>query len=108
MNNEKEIVRVLTEAGSKGLTVSKIARHVFNASHTFFSDISYDDIYRTTLHYLQRNSRLSDSIFEKVDRGTYRMNVNSAESRQLMLEFIDDEPEPVKPQSVDLSLSLFD
>ena len=108
MNYEREIIRILTEAGSKGLTPTKISRHVYNASNTFFSETDYDDVHRATLQFLKRNSRFTDSIIEKVDRGTYRMNVNSAESRQLMLQFIEDVPEPVKPPTADLSLSLFD
>lgn len=108
MNYEREIIRILTEAGSKGLTATKISRHVYNALNTFFSETDYDDVHRATLQFLKRNSRFTDSIIEKVDRGTYRMNVNSAESRQLMLQFIEDVPEPVKPPTADLSLSLFD
>ena len=33
LNYDKEIWRVLTEAGMNGLSVQKIARHVFNASN---------------------------------------------------------------------------
>jgi hypothetical protein len=108
MNYEKQILEVLTEVGQDGLSVQKISRHVFNVCNSFFNPISHDDVYRYVSQYLIRNSKGRNSMLETVRRGVYRLNMNSLESQQLMLEFRDDEPmkEENKP-SIDHSLSLF-
>ena len=107
---DDKILRVLTEAGSDGLSVLKLSRHVFNASNTLFETVDFEEVHRYVQSFLLKNSRSSDSLVENVGRrGVYRLNPRSAESQQLMLQFSDEEPneeEPPKP-SVNLSLSLF-
>lgn len=108
MNYEKQILEVLTEVGQDGLSVQKISRHVFNVCNSFFNPISHDDVHRYVSQYLICNSKGKNSMLETVRRGVYRLNMNSLESQQLMLEFRDDDPveEENKP-SIDHSLSLF-
>lgn len=109
MNNyERHILRILTEAGTEGLSVAKIARHVYNASNTFFETVDFEEVHRFVSSYLLRNSKSADSLVEKTERGIYRLNANSAESRQLMLQFCDPEEDDDAPaRQEDLSLSLF-
>ena len=106
MAYEREIIRVLTEAGNEGLSVAKITRHVFNASNTFFETVEFEDVYRDVTSWLQKNSKRADSILERVERGIYRLNPNSTLQPEFQFSK-DEEPPMVKPQ-VDLSLSLFD
>ncbi len=103
------ILKVLTEAGKEGLSVQKIAHHVFNASNTFFETVSLEEVHRYVQQYLLRNSRHSDSIIESTGtRGIYRINEKSSASQQLMLMFSDEEPQAENPKPViDQSLSLF-
>ena len=109
MNYDKEIWRVLTEAGMKGISVQKISRHVFNASNTFFETISFEEVHAYVQQYLLKNSKNPDSIIESAGvRGTYRMNPSSKESQQLMLLFREDEQEEPETKQEDQSLSLFD
>ncbi|MBR5349669.1 MAG: hypothetical protein IK124_00350 [Prevotella sp.] len=109
MKYEKEILRILSVAGSTGLSVKKIARHVFNASNTFFEVLNYDEVYQQVQQYLLRNSKQKDSLFERMDaRGVYRLNANSAESLQLMLQFLPEEEDQQIKTETDQSLSLFD
>ena len=110
MTYDDKILRFLTEAGTDGLSVKKLSRHVFNASNTLFEPIDYEEVHRYVQAFLLRNSRSSDSLVENVGRrGIYRLNPQSADSQQLMLMFrdeeepTDDDPKP----SIDLSLSLF-
>ena len=109
MTYDREIIKVLTEAGHDGLSLAKIVRHVYNASNTLFETVDFEDVYRYVFSWLQKNSKSSDSLVEKAERGIYRLNLNSNETSQLMLQFTDavDETKDDKPQ-VDLSLSLFD
>ena len=37
MQYDKEILRVLAEAGNEGLSVQKVSRHVFNACNSLFN-----------------------------------------------------------------------
>ena len=109
MNYEKEILQILTEAGTKGLSVRKIARHVYNTSNTFFNVLDFEEVHAAVQQYLFRNSRKKNAVIEKTPvRGVYRINKNSAEFRQLMLLFMPEEDTVVKKPSMDGSLSLFD
>ncbi len=110
MNYDSEILFVLSEAGAKGLSIKKIARHVFNNNNSLFNVVSFEDIYRYVAGYLNRNSRYNDSIIERTEiRGVYRLNQSNT-SRQLHFDFKSDDTEEqtnnVKT-SEDKSLSLF-
>lgn len=108
MNYDKEILRILTEVGDRGLSVAKVSLHVYNACNSLFTMVSYEDVHRYVAQYLLRNSKNRDSIIEKTERGIYHLNLKSAETQQLMLQFQDEAPEEtVSPQTDDLSLSLF-
>ena len=108
MDYDSKILKFLTEAGEQGLSVQKLARHVFNASNTFFEPISFEEVHRYVQSFLLRNSKNPDSIIENTGtRGYYRLNPDNQESRQLMLLFLDDVPEESPKQEEDQSLSLF-
>lgn len=109
-NYDNKILEVLAEAGEAGMSVHKIARHVFNASNSLFEPIEFEDVHRYVQQYVLRCSRGADALLQNVgQRGIYRLNPNSAQSQQLMLMFRDDEEEPEegKPGGDDLSPSLF-
>ena len=110
MKYEKEILLFLAEAGNNGLSVKKIARHVYNASNNFFEELDFQEVHNAVQQYLTRNSKNRDSLIEKVGpRGIYRLNTNSPISQQMMFDFFqeEEEEEQQKPTE-DLSLSLFD
>jgi len=110
MNREKEILRILAEAGTDGLVVRKISRHVYNACNSFFNPISFDEVNAYVTGYLARNSRNPNSIIEKTNtRGVYRLDFGSSEIQQLMLEFSDKRNDCVQRElsEEDQSLSLF-
>ena len=108
MNYDREILRILTEVGDRGLSVAKISRHVHHACNSLFTPIDFEDVHKYVAQYLLRNSKNPDSIIEKTDRGVYHLNLRSQETQQLMLQFAvhQDETES-KNEPEDLSLSLF-
>ena len=57
MRYEKEIVDVLAKAGNNGLSVKKIARHVFNASNSFFEVLDFSEVHQQVQRCLLRNRR---------------------------------------------------
>ena len=102
---------MLTDAGEGVVSVQAIAKHVYNMNCTFFTQPDYEDIRGYVQQFLLRNSKLSQSLIESTGRrGYYRLNTEgSADARQMMLQFRDEqieEKEEEKPQQ-DLSLDLF-
>ena len=110
MTYDQQILRVLTEAGVKGVSVQAIAKHVYNMNCTFFLQPDYEEIRSYVQQFLLRNSKSEQSLIESTGRrGYYRLNTEgSADARQMMLQFRDEqeEKEEEKPQQ-DLSLDLF-
>lgn len=90
MSFDKEILRVLAEVGTGGLSVQKVSIHVHNACNTFFNVVTYEDVHSYVSQFLIRNSKNPNSVIEKTEyRGVYRLNTNSSVTRQLMLQFED-------------------
>ena len=110
---EHQILHILSEVGERGISVSMLAKHVYNLNCTLFSQPDVQDVHRQVQQYLLKNSKSLQSLIESTGRrGYYRLNTqNNADARQLMLEFreetLEEETESEKPQT-DLSLSLFD
>lgn len=114
MTYEQQILHILSEVGERGISVSLLAKHVYNLNCTLFSQPDLQDIRQFVQQYLLKNSKSSLSLIESTGRrGYYRLNTqNNADARQLMLEFREEEiemeeVEEEKPKQ-DLSLSLFD
>ncbi len=118
MEYEKEIIRVLIEAGRKGLSIKKIARHIYNSKNSLFEELSFEDVHKSVAAYLQRNCKKRNSMVQRTQKnGTYRIRV-SVKPTQLELFFkeegddtqdvneMKDEKGGNKPEQ-DISLSLF-
>ncbi len=114
MNYEREILKVLYEAGDSGLSVHKIAIHVHNAQNTLFAPIEFEEVRRDVQMWLLRNSRLSYSPVVRLNkRGLYGFNMQSANAQQMILQFADDADAPMSTTAKDNNktkspLSLFD
>ena len=109
---DQQILKILTEAGERGIGVQAIAKHIYNMNCTFFFQPDYEEIRTYVQQYLLRNSKSQQSLIESTGRrGYYRLNTSgSADARQLMLQFADkqEEKEEDKPPVQDRSLNLFD
>ena len=112
MTYDQQILKILTEAGERGIGVQTIAKHIYNMNRTFFFQPDFEEIRSYVQQYLLRNSKSQQSLIESTGRrGYYRLNTSgSADARQLMLQFTDkqEEKEEDKSPVQDLSLSLFD
>ena len=123
MTYDQQILKILTEAGERGIGVQAIAagergigvqaiaKHIYNMNCTFFFQPDYEEIRTYVQQYLLRNSKSQQSLIENTGRrGYYRLNTSgSADARQLMLQFANkqEEKEEEKPPVQDLSLDLF-
>ena len=111
MTYDQQILNILTEAGTGGVSVQAIAKHVYNMNCTFFIQPDYEVIRSYVQQFLLRNSKSAQSIIESTGRrGYYRLNTEgSADARQMLLQFREEkveEKEEEKPRQ-DLSLDLF-
>lgn len=108
---DKQILKILSEVGEKGISVQNLSRHVYNFNCDFFNIADMDAIHRYVQQFLLKNSKSPHSIIERTERrGYYRLNISeSKDAYQLMLSF-QDEKEPPKEVKIekDYSLSLFD
>jgi hypothetical protein len=114
MAYDRQILQILSDVGELGIGVQHLAKHVYNMNCTFFFQPDLEEIRNYVRKYLLRNSKSAQSLIERTGRrGYYRLNKNSADARQLMLEFRNTRIQEVaedkeeKPQT-DFSLSLFD
>ena len=110
---EQQILKILSKVGERGIHVALLTKHVYNLNSTLFFQPDLQELHHAVQQYLLRNSKSPQSLVESTGRrGYYRLNTQgSADARQLMLEFRDDqeteETESEKPLK-DLSLNLFD
>ena len=111
MDYHQEILRILTEADSTGLSVKKIAKHVYNACNSLFAPISYDSVYKAVVQDLLTNARKPNSLIVRTEkRGTYRINTENPLSSQLLLQFKahEEEEKNTIETEKEIPLSLFD
>ena len=112
MSYDQQILKILTEAGERGISVQNISRHVYNLNCTFFHQPDYEEVRSYVQQYLLKNSKSQQSLIESTgQRGYYRLNTTgSKDAQQLMLLFRDDiVTDDVQPSvQQDLSLDLFD
>lgn len=111
MTYDRQILRILTDVGAKGISVQLLAKHVYNQNSTLFFSPDLSEIHAYVQQYLLKNSKSPSSLIESMERrGFYRLNTqNNADARQLVLEFREHSPveeKEEKPQQ-DLSLDLF-
>lgn len=111
MTYDRQILKILSDVGERGIGVRTLAKHIYNMNSTLFLSPDPAEIHRYVQQYLLRNSKSLQSLVESTGRrGYYRLNTrNSADARQLMFEFRDgkgETKEEEKPQQ-DFSLDLF-
>ncbi len=88
MKLDQEILNVLMAAGSKGLKMEKIARHVYNSCNSIFTPLNYKDVHAYVTQYLTKCAKDPQSVIEKGrGYGVYHINFESKTVQQLMLKF---------------------
>lgn len=86
---EKEIVKILFEAGDNGLNISKISHHVFNLVNSLFKPVSYSDIHKMVYRYVYYHST-SDDMFVIVSYGVYRLNKSNKRVKDFIFSLSDN------------------
>lgn len=94
---EKEILRILCEAGVEGLSVYKISVHVHNSCNSLFAPVDFAKVHGDVQTWLLRALRNPNQPVCRCERrGYYRLNMSSSKVRQLFLNF-DCTPENERP-----------
>ena len=109
---EQQILRILLGVGARGISVKKLAKHVYNHYCTLFFQPDFREVYRAVQLYVQRQTRSKQGLLEHAERwGHYRLNTKCQKARQLMLDWQtsqDDAKEKEEVKTVeDRSLNLF-
>ena len=87
---EADILQVLAEAGTEGLSVRKVARHVYNARHTMFDDLDYGSLHASVSRYLRYHADSKKSIIiHSAKRGHYTLDPKKPLVTQLKINFED-------------------
>ncbi len=111
MTYDRQILRILTDVGDRGISVQLLAKHVYNQNSTLFFSPDFAEIRTYVQQYLLKNSKSPASLIESMEhRGYYRLNTrNNADAQQLVLEFREQNSKEKEetPLQKDLSLDLF-
>lgn len=91
-NYEHEILIILKEVGPSGMPLRRIALNVYNIKNSLFYPLDKHEVYDDVADYLRTQSTIKDSPIEKASqRGWYKLNYESTQLRQLLLDFQIDE-----------------
>lgn len=102
MKYDRLIVEVLIEAGSDGLSVAKISRHVYNAVNGLFDEADFSTIHKLVRAFLQRHSHGTSPALCRPKRGVYALNRRTIAGKQLIEQALGLECKPVlSPSSAD-------
>ena len=87
---DKDILKVLTEAGDRGLSLQKIVLYAYNSQNSLFQKYEKEEVKGYVIRFLRQNTRYPGSLIQKISRGVYRLNPNSDQGRQLLLSFEEE------------------
>lgn len=91
MNYDDEIIRILLEAGVEGISIRKIARHVYNACNSLFEPEDYESVHGYVAKFLTKKSRDSKSaVIRAKIRGRYCLDMKRWKAQQAELALMFD------------------
>ena len=92
---DKQLLRILTTVGERGISVRSLAKHIYNLNSSLFSRPDYEEVHSYVQQFLLRNSKSDKSLIERTgQRGYYRLNIkNNTDARQLVLQFRSESEE---------------
>lgn len=98
MKYDREIYKVLVEAGETGIPLQKLSRHVYNACNSLFYPVELSEVHNYIISFVQRNSGSPASPIERMSqRGVYRLNPNANSTSELKLQFARYEANAEEP-----------
>lgn len=106
MKYDRLIIEILIEAGSDGLAVRKVSRHVFNAVNGLFDEADIEAVHKLVRAFLLRHSKGASPALDRPKHGTYALNRRTAEGRALIERLLSEETDQPKQQGSVQELSI--
>lgn len=106
MKYDRLIIEILMEAGSDGLTVRKVSRHVFNAVNGLFDEADIEAVHKLVRAFLLRHSKGASPALDRPKHGTYALNRRTAAGRALIERLLSEETDQPRPQGSIQELSI--
>ena len=104
---KEAVIRIMLEAGNKGISLRYLVLHVYNAYNSLFHPVSKEEVRDYVYHLVRNHSTLPTDPFEKIGWGKYRLNRRSQKVVQAYIDFSGEqkeckvEEERCKPTDVD-------
>ena len=106
MKYDRLIIEILMEAGSDGLTVRKVSRHVFNAVNGLFDEADIAAVHTLVRACLQRHSKGTSPALDRPMHGSYAIYSWTASGRALIERLLSEETDQPRPQGSVQELSI--
>ena len=97
MKYDRLIIEILMEAGSDGLTVRKVSRHVFNAVNGLFDEADIEAVHKLVRAFLLRHSKGVSPALDRPKHGSYALNRRTAAGRALLERLLSAATAPPTP-----------
>lgn len=87
---EQHILKILYDVGKRGISVSLLAKHVYNMSCTLFSRPDFNEVLRYVRNFVVRNTRSNGGLLEHTGRWGYYC-LNAKGMAMMRQQFAGDE-----------------
>lgn len=90
---KETVIRIMLEAGNKGISLRYLVLHVYNAYNSLFHPVSKEEVREYVYHLVRNHSMLPTDPFERIGWGRYRINLRSQKVIQAYIDFSGEQNE---------------
>jgi len=90
---KEAVIRIMLEAGNKGISLRYLVLHVYNAYNSLFHSVSKEEVREFVYHLVRNHSTLPTDPFERIGWGRYRINLRSQRVIQAYIDFSGEQNE---------------
>ena len=90
---KETVIRIMLEAGNKGISLRYLVLHVYNAYNSLFHPVSKEEVREYVYHLVRNHSTLPTDPFERIGWGRYRINLRSQKVIQAYIDFSGEQNE---------------
>ncbi len=91
LSMKETVIRIMLEAGNKGISLRYLVLHVYNAYNSLFHPVSKEEVRAYVYNLVRNHSSLPTDPFERVGWGKYRFNLRSQKVVQTHIDFSDEQ-----------------
>lgn len=84
---KEAVIRIMLEAGNKGISLRFLVLHVYNASNSLFHSVTKEEVREYVYNLVRNHSTLPTDPFERIGWGRYRINLRSQKVVQSYIDF---------------------